>query len=719
MRLALLLGLVYALSIKVFGENKPITFSDSDKKLLISDRIHFFKFPKNSQIGLDTLLTSEERDQPSSPVPNFSFTDMEVWGFFTIKNESEDRTLTLEIDYPFIDQVEFYEVKNNRLVLLERSGNQFPYQARKVKTPIFSMDFELAPHQATSFVLKTSSKDLLMLPILVSSKNTMSESMWLKNLVIGICFGILIVMFIYNFLIYLFIRDTSYLFYISYIFFIALTQASLLGYSYQYLWPNWPEFNSNSILIFSCLTGIFAILFVRNYLQTSSLLPRLDKVFVFGVVIYCAGFVPIALNDKPLAYRFVDIGGLYSSILALTISIILSIKGYRSAKFFFVAWSTFLCSITVFVLRNLGVLPFNTFSNYSILFGASLEATLLSIALADKINILKREKEESQQQAIKALQENERLIVNQNIMLEQKVTQRTYELETAYKDLQNTQTQLVSSEKMASLGQLTAGIAHEINNPINFVVSSIAPLKRDIADMKELLDKYEEITLQTSLEPKLVEIHKLRKEMDIDFVKEEIEMLLKGINDGAVRTAEIVKSLKTFSRVDESDLKRADLNEGLASTIVLLTQQWSGKIDLIKNFGPISHIECYPGKLNQVFMNILNNAIQAILAHPKPNEKGRIEVQTFEEADNIVISIKDNGMGMSAETKKKIFDPFFTTKEVGKGTGLGLSITYSIIEKHGGTIDVVSELGQGAEFIIRLPIVDEFVIKSAEISPKG
>jgi signal transduction histidine kinase len=631
-----------------------------------------------------------------------------------VVNRTDEKSINIEVDYPIIDLLELYEVKGNELHLLEKTGDLMSYTTRNVKTTEFIFEVDLPQNTLRTFALKANTKEQLILPISISGVKVMAESEWIKNLVIGISFGVLLVMFLYNFLLYLFIKDKSYLYYILYILFIGLTQASLLGYTYQYLWPNWPNFNNQSILLLPSLAGIFAILFLRNFMLTSTHLPKLDKAILAGIGLYGLAITAALLNSRDIGYKLVDISAIYSSLFALIISVVLSIRGVRAAKFYLIAWSTFILGIVVFVLRNFGIIPFSNFSNYTMLFGTSIEATFLSLALADRINILKKEKEDSQYQAIQALKENERLILYQNTELEHKVNQRTLDLQTAYKNLQDTQTQLVSAEKMASLGQLTAGIAHEINNPINFVVSSITPLRRDIADMKELLDKYEQITPKSELIPALIEIEKLRKEIDIDFVKDEIELLLKGINDGASRTAEIVKSLRTFSRVDESDLKRADLNEGLASTLVILTQQWSGKIELVRNFGNISMIECYPGKLNQVFMNLLNNAIYAVQAHPEPSHKGKIIVSTFEEDGHIVISVKDNGLGMTEEVRSKIFEPFFTTKDVGKGTGLGLSITYSIIEKHNGSIEVISAPGEGAEFIIRLPIVDEFVIQKSD-----
>ncbi|MEO6916616.1 MAG: ATP-binding protein, partial [Chitinophagaceae bacterium] len=267
------------------------------------------------------------------------------------------------------------------------------------------------------------------------------------------------------------------------------------------------------------------------------------------------------------------------------------------------------------------------------------------------------------------------------------------------------------SEKMAALGQLTAGIAHEINNPINFVTSNVAPLKRDIDLVLGMIESIESVVLsESSIEEKTREIEDYKEEMDFDYLKTEIGHLLKGINEGAFRTAEIVKGLRIFSRVDENDLKFADINEGLDSTIVLINNMLTNKIQLVKEYAKMPMIECYPGKLNQVFLNIISNAIHAINKAHKEHMKGVLKVKTCFDAENIYVHIIDNGTGMDETTRKKIFEPFFTTKEVGEGTGLGMSIAYNIIKKHNGAIHVNSVPGQGTEFVLDLPITHNSLI---------
>jgi signal transduction histidine kinase len=265
-------------------------------------------------------------------------------------------------------------------------------------------------------------------------------------------------------------------------------------------------------------------------------------------------------------------------------------------------------------------------------------------------------------------------------------------------DLNAAQDQLIQAEKMASLGQLTAGIAHEINNPVNFVTSSIQPLKDDLADVLKIISRYEKVVKEKGMENDFKEVEHFRKEAKIEETMIEVNHLLKGIEEGALRTSEIVKGLRNFSRLDQTVYRKSNLNESVESTLTLLHNSFKNRIEIVKDYGELPEIDCFPGQINQVLMNILSNAIQAI-----PTE-GSIFIKTWQDKELVKISIRDTGAGMSEEVRKKIFDPFFTTKEVGKGTGLGLSISYGIIQKHNGEIEVFSTPGKGTEFIISIPI---------------
>ena len=275
---------------------------------------------------------------------------------------------------------------------------------------------------------------------------------------------------------------------------------------------------------------------------------------------------------------------------------------------------------------------------------------------------------------------------------------------------------MVESEKMIILGQLTAGIAHEINNPINFINSGIEGIKMAFEQLFILLNKYEKITADNAKD-QLKTIGAYKQEIDYPNLLNDIKQLTQDIKSGIFRTVEIVKGLRTFSRLDESDLKFIDLHKSIESTLIILRNKFDNKIKIIKDYGDIPEIECYPGKINQVLLNILVNAVQSI------KEKGQISIKTKlktkESQQFVEILVKDTGSGMTDDIKKRIFEPFFTTKDAGECTGLGLSISHNIIEIHHGSIEVESVHGKGSVFTILLPVpFDKKNVASSNIEPK-
>ncbi|MEH2317022.1 GAF domain-containing protein [Nostoc sp.] len=294
-------------------------------------------------------------------------------------------------------------------------------------------------------------------------------------------------------------------------------------------------------------------------------------------------------------------------------------------------------------------------------------------------------------------------------------TQATY-LGNALSQLQQTQMQLVQQEKMSSLGELVAGVAHEINNPVNFINGNIAYATDYVQDLLELLDLYQATcpNATTAIEEKM-------EAMDFDFLRQDLPSLLSSMRMGAERIRQIVLSLRNFSRLDEAEMKPVDIHEGIDNTLLILKSRLkltSAKfeIQVIKAYENLPPVDCYAGQLNQVFMNLLGNAIDALDETPNPiitietelisrQKSDSSHLSQLSYADSVVIRIRDNGSGMTETTQQKLFNPFFTTKPIGKGTGLGLSISYQIVvEKHGGILKCSSELGKGSEFWIQIPV---------------
>ncbi len=283
---------------------------------------------------------------------------------------------------------------------------------------------------------------------------------------------------------------------------------------------------------------------------------------------------------------------------------------------------------------------------------------------------------------------------------ERELQQRHAELRQAYLRLNGAQDKLLQSEKMASIGQLAAGVAHEINNPIGYVHSNLGSLQEYLRSLFTLIEAYERALQAPDPKALIPEIDEIRNRADIDFISRDLPQLMAESREGIERVTRIVRDLKDFSYSDRSESwKMVDLHAGLESTINIIWNELKYKVTLERNYAELPLVECLPSELNQVYMNMLLNAGQAIV------ERGTITVTTGrDEAENVWIQFQDSGAGIAPDLLQRIFDPFFTTKPVGSGTGLGLSISYGIINKHHGRIDVESTPGQGASFRITLPI---------------
>lgn len=326
----------------------------------------------------------------------------------------------------------------------------------------------------------------------------------------------------------------------------------------------------------------------------------------------------------------------------------------------------------------------------------------------DRANLFLNEKIVQQEETAEALKISEGLLKKKN-----------EELHNTVLTLQKTQTQLIQTEKMSSLGQMVAGIAHEINNPVNFIYGNLIHIDNYTKDLISLINLYQEKNTESD-----EEIKEKIEEIDLEFLQEDLPKMLQSMQIGATRIREIVLSLRNFSRLDEAEVKEVDIHEGINSTLVILSNRFKQGIKLVKNYGDLPLIACYPAQLNQVWMNLISNSIDAlelILKQQKQGENNSEENQQTkadyqatltimtqfkkeEEKPQILVSIKDNGCGLPEDIKEKIFDPFFTTKPIGQGTGLGLSICYQIVEKHQGKITVNSHPEDSTEFIISLPL---------------
>jgi len=273
------------------------------------------------------------------------------------------------------------------------------------------------------------------------------------------------------------------------------------------------------------------------------------------------------------------------------------------------------------------------------------------------------------------------------------------ELKELNAKLSDTQDKLMQSEKLASIGQLAAGVAHEINNPIGYIFSNFGTLEKYLADLFEMLGAYEQAESALAGTPAAERLRALRERIELDYLKDDIPTLMAESKEGISRVRKIVQDLKDFSRVDaRQEWEWVDLHQGIDSTLNIVNNEIKYKADVVKHYGRLPDVECLPSELNQVFMNLLVNAAHAITA-----ERGTITIRTGCEGSDVWVEVADNGCGITKENLSRIFDPFFTTKPVGKGTGLGLSLSYGIVKKHAGRVEVTSEIGAGTTFRVTVP----------------
>ena len=288
----------------------------------------------------------------------------------------------------------------------------------------------------------------------------------------------------------------------------------------------------------------------------------------------------------------------------------------------------------------------------------------------------------------------------QTSQLERLVEERTQALQLEIEERKHLESQLVQSEKLASLGQLAAGVAHEINNPVGFISSNLSTLDSYFKQLQQMLDAYQRSEAHIGAPEHREPLTALRNELDLDFLKDDIPILIRESKDGIGRVVQIVKDLKNFSRVDNDQTWQfANLQQGIDSTLNIVASELKYKADVVKHYTPLPEIECLASQLNQVVMNLVINAAQAM-----GPERGTITISNGVDGENVWLEVADNGCGIAPETVQKIFDPFFTTKPVGEGTGLGLSLSYGIVKKHRGDISVSSEVGKGTKFRVVLPI---------------
>ena len=474
---------------------EKVTIDDKFTPQLIGTSIYTLEDATN-KLELKDVMSRQDFKLNNQSIANFQVSQSTFWLKFTIYNKDNTKKNFIEVVQPVLDEVNLYYPDSSNIYRVVLSGMKYPFDNRKYKSGTnFLFDLNLKPGEEKTYYIQIRGKEQVLAPVRIVDADSYFTDTTSRNIWFGIYCGIILVMFLYNLFVYLSIRERSYVYYVLHTLFVGLTQATLTGYTFKYLWPEATWFANYSIFLFTSLVSIVGVQFLIEFMRIKEIAPKVFVALKVFQAIYVVYLITSLMGFYSPTYQAILPTQSTIAIVILGISIYLYRKGYAEAKYYLIGWSSLMLGIIVYVTKDFGIIPYNNFTVYSLLFGSAGEVTLLSFALADKINIYRRDKERSQAQTVQALQENERIVREQNVMLEAKVDERTHELQVsndglnkAMKELKDAETQLVESEKMASLGQLTAGIAHEINNPINFVTSNVKPLNRDVRILLEAVD---------------------------------------------------------------------------------------------------------------------------------------------------------------------------------------------------------------------------------------
>ena len=489
----------------------------------------------------------------SNAIPNLGIGPSVHWLRLNIANASDQEDLVLYLGHPEIDEVDAWVVDRGRAVLLGSRGLDRPLRSDWSPYGDIAFPLPVPPGSERQVILRLRSMKPVQVPLQVWTREAYLSSNSTRNSYIGAYIGIMLVMAIYNLFVFLSMRDRSYLVYVLYILSVLLAQLSFIGITPVVLAPDQTWLASKASVLLTTLTAVAASEFLRHFLHTRDRLPTFSRATPWFYLAFALGIALDLFGARMAGYKVVQsVSALFACYL-LAQAYLVSRQGYRPGVYFLIAWSVFLTGVMLFVLKDWGVLPYSAFTKYTMPVGSVAEVVLLSFGLADRINVLRQEKERSQAEALRVSRENEKIIREQNLVLEQKVHERTRALQESNDHLKRTQSQLVDAEKMASLGQLTAGIAHEINNPVNFITSNIDPLRRDLDDLLAVLAAYRALGQEVPGEL-MAPVRALEQELDIDISIEELGDIIGSISEGADRTAEIVRGLRNFSRLDEDDL---------------------------------------------------------------------------------------------------------------------------------------------------------------------
>ena len=707
--ISLLLPLILLFNIIVLAQGKVVVYSDNNQHKNISP-IKVLEDPNNS-LTIDQVISSQEFKLTSQEIPNLGISKSAFWLKFEILNNTTNSNLNLILEQPNIDLVELYKISSTEKHQKVRKGEHEDFYHKNYQHPNYIFDVNIPKNESRIFFLKVKANEPLFLPLFISSIKTTITYISKQDTLFSFYAGIILVMLLYNIFIYFTVRDNSYLYYVFYILFILLTQIALKGYHFKYLMPDFPVWANKSVTLFPSIAGIAAIEFIKNFLRTKDKVPVLNKVGTVLEFVFLLS-IGLLLFDYPIkSFKIMQTNTMLLSIYALYIGYKIMKLGYRPAKFFLLAWTILWIGAFIFVLKDYGVLPYNNFTNYTLPAGSAIEVVLLSFALADRINILKEEKEIAQAEELKQRREKQQILLKQADTLKHKVKRatsalqnKTDKLEAAYLRLEAAELELIQREKISALGLMAAGTSHEFNNANTNIQLAVDILELNTGLQLNYVGKLHDILPKAkNIETELNDLETYKKEIDFKSIEGDIKDALEKANSGLEKIAVNTKKLKDFSKIDNEGWVSTNVNEDLIN----LTDLWKSNLGAIKLNLELNEnlprLDCNAQKINDCFKSVLQNSIESIKEKNSPDNEGLITIRTGLIAARIVISFEDNGTGMKKEIQENAFDMYFTTKGA-KKTGVSLTIVKSTLIAHNGHVEMDSKADKGTTVRLIIPV---------------
>lgn len=641
--------------------------------------------------------------------PNLGFTDSALWIKFRVKNNSKkNEKWFLEIGYPLIDQIEFYAVDSLGAHLMKKTGDMFPFYQRDVNSRDFIFDLALPMNETGVYYIRLKSDSSMQVPLKIRSSVALVEHITNEQYALGIYYGIMIVIVIYNLFIFFSMNDKTYLFYVISIISFGLLQMSLNGLTYQYIWPQWIWWNDHSTPFFIGLASFWLLMFTKKFLNIDKRKRIIYNLIHFTIWYSVAVMVVSLFANYLFSIRLAALLGVFSSSMMLTAGIYSKLQGFRAARFYLIAFFAFLLGSIVYAFTKFGIFPSTFFTENGIQLGSALQVILLSFALADRINILRQEKEYAQNELIEVLRRADKLKAHyarkleaMNKSLDRKVKERTAELAT--KNLELADKNFEMQEKREKLEQAYKELQQLDNMKSEFISSVSHELRTPLSSIMGFawvtLNNYEQIVehIADKISDKKIEKYVPRVMTNLEIIIKEGRKLKNLINE--------VLDLSALESGETTwDDQFFDINKALQEISEINREYFweNNNIRFYKEIEPdLGKIYADKSKIMKVINNLISNSI-------KFTKKGYIKLRAFRNDGNIQIELEDTGIGISKENLLKIFENFSQEGDVltnkPKGAGLGLPICKKIIEHYGGKIWVKSELDKGSVFSFTLPI---------------